>query len=81
MTCPEGTTRKSIALYYFTEEHAPFLIRSTEYRARPGEGIGAIGIYLDKMAVRGYDALKRRLGLSDSAGSAALKLLWRRRSR
>jgi hypothetical protein len=81
MTCPQGITRKSLALYYFTAERTPFLIRSTEYRARPGEGIGAIGIYLDKMAVRSYDALKRRLGLSDGPGSAALKILWRRRTR
>jgi hypothetical protein len=36
--CPEGVTRKSIALYYFTEEARPPVMRSTNYRARPGDG-------------------------------------------
>jgi 2OG-Fe(II) oxygenase superfamily len=81
ITCPPDVTRKSLALYYFTAETEPFLVRSTEYRARPGEGVKAVGIYLDKMAVRTFDAMKRRLGLTDYFGSAALKRLWRRRAR
>src|SRR5437660_330301 len=36
MTCLPGVTRKSLALYYYTEEPRPSLARSTEYRARPG---------------------------------------------
>ena len=78
LRCPPGITRKSLALYYFTEEKAPFLVRSTEYRARPGDGMRAAGIYVDKMAVRLFDLMKRRLGVSDKVGSAVLKLLWRR---
>src|SRR5205807_3288600 len=45
MQCPPGVARRSLALYYFTEEAKP-QIRSTEYRARPGEGPRAALIYL-----------------------------------
>jgi len=78
MTCPPGTTRKSLALYYFTQEEAP-LVRSTEYRARPGEGVRGLGIYLDKMALRLYDRTKRALGLDDRFASGLLRLLSGRR--
>ena len=78
MTCPPGVTRKSLALYYFTQEAAP-MVRSTEYRARPGEGVHGLGIYLDKMALRAYDRTKRALGLDDRFASKLLKLLSGRR--
>jgi hypothetical protein len=78
MTCPEGVTRKSVALYYFTQEAAP-LIRSTEYRARPGEGVRGLGIFLDKMVLRAYDRTKRALGIDDRFASNLLKLLSGRR--
>jgi hypothetical protein len=65
LQCPLGVSRKSLALYYFTVENDP-VIRSTEYRARPGEGLRGILIYLDKQVLRIYDRTKRRLGLSDA---------------
>lgn len=80
MTCPPGVTRKSVALYYYTAERERFMIRSTEYRARPGDGLNAIRIYLDKMALRGFDMMKRRLALSDNVGSAVLRFLQRRKA-
>lgn len=64
LECPADESRKSLALYYFTAEARP-VIRSTEYRARPGEGIKGIPIYFDKHALRIYDRTKRRLGISD----------------
>jgi hypothetical protein len=42
------------------------MVRSTEYRARPDEGLRGILIYLDKQALRLYDRAKRRLGISDA---------------
>jgi hypothetical protein len=78
MTCPPGVTRKSLALYYFTQEAEP-MVRSTEYRARPGEGVRGLGIYLDKMALRLYDRTKRALGLDDRFASGLLRLLSGRR--
>jgi hypothetical protein len=80
LRCPEGVSRRSLALYYFTEEEAP-VERSTDYRARPGDGRRRLSIYLDKEALRMFDRMKRHLGLSDEAGSAFLKRLERIRSR
>jgi 2OG-Fe(II) oxygenase superfamily len=81
LPCPTHVTRKSIALYYFTAETRPFLVRSTEYRARPGDGLRGIAIYLDKMALRGYDRAKRALGLDDRFASRILEVLARLRGR
>ncbi len=71
MTCPPGVARRSLALYYFSLEVQP-LVRSTEYRARPGDGVHSAMIYADKQLLRAYDWAKRRLGLSDDA---AFKIL------
>jgi 2OG-Fe(II) oxygenase superfamily len=71
MTCPEGVARRSLALYYFTLEDDP-VARSTDYRARPGDGGQSILIYADKQLLRGYDWAKRRLGLSDQLASRLL---------
>jgi Rps23 Pro-64 3,4-dihydroxylase Tpa1-like proline 4-hydroxylase len=68
---PEGLARQSMALYYFTEEAHP-LTRSTDYRARPGDGIRGAYIYLDKKVLAAYDVVKRRLHLSDGAVSRTL---------
>lgn len=82
LSCPSGVARQSLALYYFTEEIDP-LVRSTEYRARPGDGMRAGLIFLDKEVLRAYDWAKRRLGLSDELASSTLTRLdrLRRRSR
>lgn len=80
MTCPPGTSRKSLALYYFTVETAP-TVRSTEYRARPGDGLHSVAIYADKQLLRAYDWTKRRLGLSDQTAKQLLKRIERLRSK
>jgi len=64
LRCPPETARRSLAVYYYTEEDHP-TARSTEYRARPDDGAKALLIYADKEAVRAYDWIKRRVGLSD----------------
>lgn len=80
LRAPDGVERRSLALYYFTvEAHAP--ARSTDYRARPGDGARAVLIWADKQALRVYDVLKRRLHLSDDAVSVALGRLSRRAAR
>lgn len=77
---PEGIARQSLALYYFTEEDS-VQPRSTNYRARPGDGARGALIWLDKKALQAYDVAKRRLGLSDGIASRALGRLSRRRMR
>ncbi len=74
LTCPEGRTRKSLALYYYTIEGQEPARHSTEYRARPQDSkTRAALIYADKMALRFYDYLKRRLDLDDRLVSRVLK--------
>ena len=76
--CPEGMTRKSIALYYFTEEKTAPRKRATNYRARPGDGIKSLFIWADKEAVRVYNALKGWLGINDDFVSKILNLFNRK---
>lgn len=75
--CPEGMTRKSIALYYFTEEKETPRLRSTNYKARPGDGIRSLFIYLDKQLVRYYTSVKRNLGINDDFVSKVLNIFSR----
>jgi len=64
---PDGTTRRSLALYYYTLENDPnYVAKSTNYQPRPGEGLkSSILIWADKKLVHCYSILKKRLGLSD----------------
>jgi hypothetical protein len=80
LRCPPEVSRRSLALYYFSIEDDP-PVRSTEYRARPGDGPRAVLIYLDKHVLRAYDRVKRRLGLSDQAASQLLRRVQRFRRR
>lgn len=76
LRCPPDISRRSLALYYFTLETDP-VVRSTEYRARPGEGLRGVPIYLDKQVLRAYDKTKRWLGLSDQRLNGYLRRLKR----
>lgn len=65
LTCPPDVARRSMALYYFTEEAAA-VRRSTNYQPRPDEGFAKrAAIVADRRAVDLYDRAKRRLGISD----------------
>ncbi|CAN7424332.1 2OG-Fe(II) oxygenase [Knoellia sp. LjRoot47] len=83
LTCPEGMARRSMALYYFTEEASP-VRKATNYRARPDESASKrAAIAVDRGAVDLYDRAKRRLGISDEQVSGVLKKvnLLRRRTK
>lgn len=73
--CPEGMTRKSIALYYFTEEKTAPKKRATNYRARPDDGIKSFFIWLDKQMISLYNTLKGWLGINDDFVSKVLNFL------
>ena len=77
--CPEDMARKSIALYYFTEEEKAPRARATNYRARPTDGIKALFIWLDKQAVNVYTKLKGALGINDDFVSKVLNWFSRRK--
>ena len=75
LQCPEGASRKSLALYYYTLSEN-VAVRSTNYRARPGDGMwNAAMIWLDKQAVDLYSRAKARFGFSDEFASKVLGLL------
>lgn len=77
LQCPPGESRKSLAFYYYTEDrdHKQHP-RSTNYRARPGDGFGqATMIWLDKVAVDLYSRAKVRFGFSDDFASRVLGLI------
>jgi hypothetical protein len=74
LTCPDGISRKSLALYYYTEEYDDrFNVRSTDYFARPQDSRAkAAMIWLDKKAVDVYSRAKARFGFSDAFASRVL---------
>lgn len=72
MTCPEGTFRRSIALYYYTEEANPYR-RATFYQARPGDGSNKLLVKLDNALLSAYTAVKGKLGANDKIVSRLLK--------
>ncbi len=81
LTCPEDVARRSMALYYFTEEANP-VRKATNYRARPEEaGMKRAAIAVDRSAVDLYDRAKRRLGISDEQVSRVLERISRLRKR
>ncbi|HXZ41269.1 MAG TPA: 2OG-Fe(II) oxygenase [Terriglobales bacterium] len=74
LRCPEGESRKSLALYYYTvERNTKIPSSSTNYRARPGDGMTKSAlIWLDKLAVDLYSRAKTRFGFSDELASKVL---------
>lgn len=76
LACPEGVARRSMALYYFTEETQP-VRRSTGYRARPQDGAKKYAIWADRHAVDLYDRVKRRFGWSDDRAQDLLAQMHR----
>ena len=78
--CPPDMTRKSIALYYFTEETKSLpKKRSTNYRARPNDGVKGIFIWIDKKMVAAYSSVKSRLGINDDFISKVLNIFSRKK--
>lgn len=78
---PEGVTRKSIALYYYTEEaDSKFVPHSTNYQARPNDGkLRSSLIWLDKKTLALYSKIKSKLGLSDNFASKILGFFSRKK--
>lgn len=83
LTCPEGQSRKSLALYYYTVEgNRKVTGHSTDYFARPQDGWKKSAlIWLDKKAVDCYSRAKARFGFTDEFASKVLGFLSRKRLR
>jgi len=81
LTCPEGQSRKSLALYYYTVEPDKKVTgHSTDYFARPQDGLRKSAmIWLDKKAVDLYSRAKARFGFTDEIASRVLGFLSRKK--
>lgn len=77
LSCPEGVSRKSLALYYYTQEQsASSDARSTDYRSRPNDSFRkAAMIWMDKKVIDLYSRAKARFGFSDDLASRILRML------
>lgn len=83
LRCPEDKSRKSLQLYYYTvDEGAQPGPVATTYYARPKDSlVKRMLVRLDNRALRAYDTLKRRLGLSDTFVSRVMAVLGGRKHR
>jgi hypothetical protein len=81
LRCPDGVSRKSLALYYYTiESDASFIGHSTDYKARPTDSKAKSAlIWLDKQAVHLYSRAKEKFGISDDAASKILGFFSRKK--
>lgn len=76
VSCPEGQSRKSLALYYFRDMGRTLPLQPTRYSPRPGDGFGQrVLIHADRLALRGYAWLKRYTPLGDAIVSRLLRRL------
>lgn len=74
--CPEDMSRKSVALYYFTEESKAPKKVNTNYQAKPDESPRKkFLVYLDKQVLWTYSRVKSTLGLNDDFASKLLGFL------
>ncbi len=79
LRCPPKVSRKSLALYFYTKELAP-VIRSTNFRARPEDGlVKSTVIYAEKQLLRCYDFTKRVLGIDDKFVTKILRVVSRKK--
>ncbi len=77
-TCPDDRFRRSIALYYYTEEKNPFR-RATHYKARPEDGSKKFMVKVDNMMVAAYTRIKGWLGSNDKIVSSLLRFFSRKK--
>lgn len=76
VACPEGRTRRSLALYYFRDEAHALALNPTRYVPLPGDSLGRRAlINADRLALRLYAFLKRYTPLGDRVVSRILKHL------
>ena len=72
LSCPENESRKSIAMYFYTEESS-FKKMATDYKSRPEDGGKKWLIKLDNILISVYSKIKGAFGLNDDLISAILQ--------
>ncbi len=76
VACPDGESRKSLALYYFRDMGRTLPLRATRYTPRPGDGPARrLLIHADRIALHAYAWLKRYTPIGDAIVSRILRRL------
>ena len=71
---PNGRARKSIALYYYTEEKTDLKLKATDYISLPEKGMtGKVANFFDKAALKAIVFSKRYLGISNEGITGLIK--------
>jgi hypothetical protein len=73
---PDGFSRKSLALYYYTEYATVPSKQFTNYKARPGDR--RLLIWLDNQILALYSLIKKKFGLDDRFASKVLGMFRRK---
>jgi hypothetical protein len=74
LLCPEGTNRRSLALYYYKDEGHELGLASTRYAPRPDDGLGRRAlIRVDTLMLRVFAVMKRYFGVTDRVVSWILR--------
>jgi len=74
LTCPEGISRNSIALYYFQQSEVKLELHPTSYHSRPEDSKGKRWLIgADTFLIRLYSMLRRHGGLRDRMLDRILK--------
>jgi Rps23 Pro-64 3,4-dihydroxylase Tpa1-like proline 4-hydroxylase len=74
LRCPDGDSRKSLAIYYYRDEGVPGQLASTNYRPLPTDSpLKKVLIAADRGLLAAYTWVKGRTGLSDKVLTRLLK--------
>ena len=74
VACPKENSRKSLALYYFSDAGVPLKLKPTYYRAKPDEPLVKHALVaVDRWMVRAYSFLKRYTPINDGVISKLLR--------
>ena len=76
VACPPGTSRRSLALYYFRDEGQVCALSPTRYVPLPGDGpLRRVAIGVDRLLLQAYAYVKRYTPIGDRIVSRILKHL------
>ena len=78
LDCPKDITRKSLALYYFTDEGINQKTISTYYTSRPHDKlVYKVKVFFDRQLVKVYNFLKRNTNISDKTIEKLLRVFFK----
>ncbi len=79
LDCSPPRSRNCLALYFYVEEKAAPRPHFGRLYARPGDGVGRLGVALDNVLLHLYGRLGQTLGIDDRMVNRVMRPLRRRR--